>query len=201
MPGLMTFHIPPDTRGLIFDCDGTIADTMPLHYKAWVTALGRHNVDFPEAVFYELAGVPTDKIIEILNDRHGHAMPVQETAVLKDQLFEADISRVLPIKPVVDIAMAYHGKLPLAVASGGFRSIVVRTLESIDLLKLFDAVVAAEDVVHGKPAPDIFLEAARRLGVEPTKCVGFEDGELGLVALRAAGMVAIDVRPAYQVVR
>jgi beta-phosphoglucomutase family hydrolase len=194
----MTFDIPPDTQGLIFDCDGTIADTMPLHYKAWVTALGQHGVDFPEAVFYELAGVPTDKIIEILNDRHGHRMPVQETAKYKDGLFEADISQVLPIEPVVDLARAYHGKLPMAVASGGFRSIVVRTLEAIHLLGLFDTVVAAEDVVHGKPAPDIFLEAARRLGVDPTKCVGFEDGEMGLTALRAAGMVAVDVRPAYQ---
>jgi beta-phosphoglucomutase family hydrolase len=194
----MIFDIPPDTRALIFDCDGTIADTMPLHYKAWVAALGRHHVDFPEAVFYELAGVPTDKIIEILNDRHGYGMPVQETALLKDGLFEKDIALILPIEPVVELARSYQGKLPMAVASGGFRSIVMKTLQATHLLELFDAVVVAEDVVHGKPAPDIFLEAARRLGVEPTKCVGFEDGEMGLTALRAAGMVAIDVRPAYK---
>ena len=200
-PPEMTFDIPPDTRGLIFDCDGTIADTMPLHYQAWVTALGEYGVEFPEAVFYELAGVPTDKIIEILNDRHGHRMPVRETAEWKDRLFERDISQVLPIAPVVDVARSYHGKLPMAVASGGYRLLVVKTLQACDLLHLFDAVVAAEDVVHGKPAPDIFLEAARRLGVPAGKCVGFEDGEMGLTALRAAGMVAIDVRPAYPAAR
>src|SRR5437899_3202298 len=80
-------QIPPHIRGLIFDCDGTIADTMPLHYQAWVAALGEHGIEFPEALFYQLAGVPTDKIVQILNDRHGHHMPVKETAEYKDSLF------------------------------------------------------------------------------------------------------------------
>ncbi len=105
---------------------------------------------------------------------------------------------VLPIEPVVQLARAYHGRLPMAVASGGTRPMVTKTLAAIGLLDLFDAVVTAEDVTHGKPAPDIFLEAARRLGVPPGRCVGFEDGDLGLQSVRAAGMVAIDVRPAYQ---
>ena len=197
----MTFDIPPNTLGLIFDCDGTIADTMPLHYRAWVTALGRHGVDFPEALFYELAGVPTDGIVRILNERHGHHMPVRETAELKDRLCDQFIPEVLPIEPVVELARAFHGRLPMAVASGGARSIVLRTLATVGVTELFDAVVTADDVTHGKPAPDIFLEAARRLGVPADRCVGFEDGELGLQSVRAAGMVAIDVRPAYQKVR
>ena len=193
----MTFDIPAGTLGLIFDCDGTIADTMPLHYQAWVAALGGHGVEFPEALFYELAGVPTEGIIRILNDRHGHRMPVRETAALKDRLSEEFLPRVLPIEPVVRVAREYHGKLPMAVASGGNRPVVVKTLAAAGLTDLFAVVVTAEDVVHGKPAPDIFLEAARRLGVPPDRCVGFEDGELGLQSVRAAGMVAIDVRPAY----
>src|SRR5437870_4023384 len=96
-------QIPSHIRGLIFDCDGTIADTMPAHYRAWVEALGEHGVEFPEAMFYELAGMPTPRIIEILNERHSHAMPVMETAHAKEKLFEKLIPQVLPIEPVVKV--------------------------------------------------------------------------------------------------
>lgn len=198
MSGAELIEVPADAGGLVFDCDGTIADTMPLHYRAWVAALAEHGAELPEAMFYELAGVPTEGIVRILNDRHGHAMPPGETGQRKDGLFEAMMAEVTPIEPVVAIARRYAGRLPMAVASGGVRPIVVRTLEALGLMDLFPVIVTAEDVVHGKPAPDIFLEAARRLGVPPERCVGFEDGELGLQSARAAGMVAIDVRPAYR---
>src|ERR1700710_2113564 len=111
-------NIPNHIKGLIFDCDGTIADTMPLHYKAWVTALGAYGVEFPEALFYEMAGIPTPRIIEILNERHQHTMPVEETAYHKDALFEEMIPQVMVIAPVVDIIKEYAGKLPMAVATG-----------------------------------------------------------------------------------
>jgi beta-phosphoglucomutase family hydrolase len=190
-------EIPSTAAGLVFDCDGTIADTMPLHYRAWVAALGEHGVEFPEALFYQLAGVPTGGIIQLLNDRHGHQMPVQETADHKDELFEAMIPQVLPIDPVVRLVNQYRGKLPMAVASGGTRALVTRTLDALHLTDAFAAIVTADDVIHGKPAPDIFLESARRLGVPPDSCYAFEDGELGLQAARAAGMVAVDVRPMH----
>ena len=190
--------IPDHIRGLIFDCDGTIADTMPLHYEAWVIALGEHGVDLPEAFFYELAGVPTVKIIEILNDRHGRRMPVEATAERKESLYLERVPQVLPINPVVALVRQYHGKMPMAVATGGGRAVVTKTLSALGLMDYFAAVVTADDVRHGKPAPDIFLEAARRIGVPPDLCVGFEDAELGLESVRAAGMLAIDVRPAYQ---
>ena len=186
--------IPPHIRGLIFDCDGTIADTMAAHYRAWVQALGEHGVEFPEAMFYELGGTPAPRIIEILNERHRHAMPVMETALYKESLFEKLIPEVLPIEPVVDVIREYDGRLPMAVASGGMRHIVTRTLAAIGVLDRFQAVVTCEDVKHGKPAPDIFLEAARRLGVEPTLCLAFEDANLGVQAAEAAGMKVIDVR-------
>jgi beta-phosphoglucomutase-like phosphatase (HAD superfamily) len=118
-PTMLT--IPPHIRGLIFDCDGTVADTMPLHYRAWVAALGEHDVDFPEAFFYELAGMPTINIIELLNERHGRNMPVEATAERKESLYLASVSQVLPIAPVVAVARAYHGKMPMAVATGGGR--------------------------------------------------------------------------------
>jgi HAD superfamily hydrolase (TIGR01509 family) len=188
-------QIPPHIQGLVFDCDGTIADTMPLHYQAWVAALGEHGVDFPEALFYDLAGVPTARIIEMLNERHGYHMPVQETADRKDALFYELIPKVIPIDPVVKIVKQYRGKLPMVVATGGTRVLVTRTLSALSLLDCFQAIVTADDVLHGKPAPDIFLESARRIGVDPTLCCAFEDGELGLQSARAAGMLAIDIRP------
>jgi beta-phosphoglucomutase family hydrolase len=191
------FEIPSHVRGLIFDCDGTIADTMPLHYKSWVTALGAHGVDFPEALFYELAGVPTPDIVSILNQRHGYHMPVQETADIKDGLFETLIPQVLPIQPVVAVVKMYAGKMPLAVATGGTRQVVEKTLRAVGLFDYFQAIVASGDVTRGKPAPDIYLEAARRIGVPPEDCCGFEDADLGMAAVRAAGMVAIDIRPMY----
>ena len=189
------FSIPSHVRGLVFDCDGTIADTMPLHYQAWVAALREHDAEFPEAMFYEMAGIPTVRIIEILNERHGYDLPVQEAADYKESLYVALADRVMPIEPVVRLVKAYAGRLPMAVATGGTRSICCKTLQTLHLLEHFQAIVTADDVAHGKPAPDIFLEAARRLGVAPGDCYAFEDAELGLQSARAAGMVAVDIRP------
>jgi beta-phosphoglucomutase family hydrolase len=181
-------------KGLVFDCDGTIADTMPLHYEAWVAALGEYGVEFPEAMFYEMAGIPSARIIEILNERHGHSMPVQETADYKEGLYLKLIPRVRPIEPVVELVERYAGRLPMAVATGGTRAICTKTLASLDLLQHFREIVTADDVKHGKPAPDIFLEAARRLGVAAEACVAFEDADLGVRAAREAGMRVVDVR-------
>jgi beta-phosphoglucomutase family hydrolase len=192
VPGI---EIPPDVRGLVFDCDGTIADTMPLHYRAWVAALAEHDAELPEALFYEWAGIPTIRIIEILNERHGHAIPVQEAADHKESLYVQMIERVEPIEPVVGLVRRYAGRLPMAVATGATRAICSKTLRSLHLLEHFQAIVTADDVARGKPAPDIFLEAARRLGVAPADCYAFEDADLGLQAARAAGMIAVDIRP------
>jgi HAD superfamily hydrolase (TIGR01509 family) len=152
-------------------------------------------VEFPEALFYEFAGIPTPRIVEILNERHAHQMPVKETAEQKDLLYEQLIPQVVVIDPVVAIVRKYHGKLPMAVATGGSRGVVTKTLGALGLLDYFQTLVTADDVLHGKPAPDIFLEAARRIGVPPEQCCGFEDAELGLQAIRAAGMLAVDIRP------
>jgi beta-phosphoglucomutase family hydrolase len=189
--------IPPNIAGLIFDCDGTIADTMPLHFKAWVQALGEHGHDFPEAMFYDMAGIPTRRIIEILNERHGYTLAVDQATERKESLFMELIPHVTEIEPVVKLIREHAGKLPMAVATGGTRAICTKTLGALDLLKHFDphTIVTADDVAHGKPAPDIFLEAARRIRVEPGSCMAFEDAELGLQSARAAGMVTIDIRP------
>lgn len=188
-------EVPPYIRGLVFDCDGTIADTMPLHYEAWLMAFGEHGHDFPEALFYEMAGIPTHTIIEMLNEKHGYKMPVRETAERKDAMFEALIPRVRPIEPVVALVERYAGKLPMAVATGGTRALCSKTLDALGLLDHFQALVTADDVEHGKPSPDIFLEAARRLNVPANECCAFEDAELGLQSARAAEMLVVDIRP------
>ncbi|MEI6560683.1 MAG: HAD-IA family hydrolase [Verrucomicrobiota bacterium] len=188
----MTLQIPDgDFDGYIFDCDGTLADTMPLHYEAWCAALADHACDFPEAFFYELGGVPTERIVEILNERHGYNMPVVETAAYKESLYVEMIPKCLPIEAVVDFALEFHGKKPLAVASGGHGIIVRKTLTALGIVDKFDAIVGAEDYVHGKPAPDPFLEAARQIGVPPERCLAFEDTALGIQSATAAGMKTV----------
>ena len=179
----------------IFDCDGTLGDTMPLHYSAWCAALQEHDVDFPEALFYELGGVPTERIVEILNERHGYHLPVKETARYKEELYLKGIEQILPIEPVVEIVNRIHGKLPIAVASGGHRQIVTRTLSCLGILDKFNAIVCAEDYRQGKPHPDPFLTAAERLGVAPRRCLVFEDTNTGVEAARAAGMQWVLVPP------
>jgi HAD superfamily hydrolase (TIGR01509 family) len=168
---------------------------MPLHYRAWVAALQEHGEDFPEALFYELAGISTAGVMQILNEKHGYNLPVREAAERKERLYQELVHEVLPIEPVVELVKQYAGRLPMAVATGGTRAICSKTLRTLDLLHHFQAIVTADDVSRGKPAPDIFLEAARRLGVPPEACYAFEDAELGLESARAAGMVAIDIRP------
>ena len=164
---------------------------MPLHYEAWCTALAEHACDFPEALFYELGGVPTERIVEILNERHGYNMPVVETARYKESLYVGLIPKILPIEAVVEFALQFHGKKPLAVASGGHGAIVRKTLTALGIVDKFDAIVGAEDYLHGKPAPDPFLEAARQIGVAPERCLAFEDTALGIQSATAAGMKTV----------
>ncbi|MEY2598562.1 MAG: Fructose-phosphate phosphatase YqaB [Verrucomicrobiota bacterium] len=187
-------------EGLIFDCDGTLADTMPTHFEAWSSALGEFSRYFPEPDFYALGGVPTGRIIEILNERHGLSLEVDPIVERKEALF-LELSRsaiAQPIAPVVGVARRFHAKKPMAVASGGHRHVVLNTLESIGITSLFGAVITAEDYQNGKPSPDPFLEAAKRLGVPPERCIVFEDTEIGRTAANAAGMRCILVPSALE---
>lgn len=180
-----------DFAAYIFDCDGTLADTMPLHYKAWCAALRGHAAEFPEALFYELGGVPTERIVEILNERHGYALEAVATARRKEDFFLEMLAEIGPIESVVKIVNEVAGRLPMAVASGGHRRVVTKILEALGLLPKFAAIVCAEDYTHGKPSPDPFLEAARRLGIAPEKCLVFEDTRIGEEAATAAGMQSV----------
>jgi beta-phosphoglucomutase family hydrolase len=189
------FVIEPHVRGLIFDWDGTIIDTMPVHYLAWVDTVQQLGADFPEYLFYDLAGVPSDRIVEVLNEKFGYNLDPQETAAAKERLFvEKYLARANLIEPVLNVARQYKGKMPMAVATGGIPPVLNKAMAQTGLTGFFDAVVTADDVEHGKPAPDTFLEAARRIGVAPELCQVFEDSDAGLEGARRAGMVATDIR-------
>jgi beta-phosphoglucomutase family hydrolase len=186
---------PAGTAGLIFDCDGTLADTMPAHYKAWTAMLGRFGIPFPEPRFYAMGGMPTAQIIRVLAADAGVAVADVDAMVHeKEQGFLTHLDAVTPIEPVLAIAKAYRGKLPIAVASGGYRDTITRTLDRLAIRNWFDAMVTAEDTARHKPDPDVFLEAARRLKVTAAACVVFEDTDIGLEAARRAGMQSVDVR-------
>jgi beta-phosphoglucomutase family hydrolase len=190
----MASHPNFQPRGLIFDCDGTLADTMPLHWHAWQIVTQRHNLHFPEDRFYAFGGVPSRDILKLLAEEQGRSLDHIAIAHEKEEMYLPLIAKVEPIHAVVEIAQANHGKIPLAVASGGTQKIISLVLDRLNIRHLFDAVVTSEMVKNQKPAPDIFLEAARRIGVEPKFCRAYEDTDLGLQAIRAAGMEAVDVR-------
>jgi beta-phosphoglucomutase-like phosphatase (HAD superfamily) len=180
--------------GIIFDCDGTLADTMPLHWRAWSVIADRYRLHFPEDRFYSLGGVPSRDILKMLGEEQGIKLDHLAVAQEKEAEYHPMIAHVEPIQIVVDVARTYYGRIPLAVASGGNQNIIVQVLQHLGIRHLFAAVVTSEDVVNQKPAPDIFLEAARRIGVAPEFCRAYEDTDLGLQAIRSAGMEAVDVR-------
>jgi HAD superfamily hydrolase (TIGR01509 family) len=180
---------------VIFDCDGTLADTMPLHYRAWCEALAGTGAEITEAVFYELGGVPTAQIARILNERYGYDLPLEATAAAKEARYEELLPQCRPVERVVELVREYCGRYPLAVASGGLRRLVLKTLDALGIADCFDAVLSAEDVPRGKPEPDLFLAAAHHLGAPPERCLVYEDSDLGLEAARRAGMQSVDVRP------
>jgi beta-phosphoglucomutase family hydrolase len=181
-------------KGLIFDCDGTLADTMPLHWRAWHMVTQRHGLHFPEDRFYSLGGVPSHDILKLLAKEQGRSLDHIAIAHEKEEAYLPLLSEAQPIHAVVEIARKNHGKIPMAVASGGTQQIIGMVLDHLKIRHLFDVIVTNEMVKNQKPAPDIFLEAARRIGVDPKFCRGYEDTDLGMQAIRSAGMEAVDVR-------
>lgn len=187
-----------DILGLIFDCDGTLTDSMPLHYVAWREVLGRHGIAFDEDRFYALGGMPTDKIIAMLAAETGTSLDPLAVAHEKEQAFLDNMHLLEEIPAITQIVREQRGRLKMAVASGGFRNVVQRQLQQLRLSDYFDAVVTAEDTQRHKPEPDVFLEAARRLGVPPGRCRVYEDSDLGIEAARRAGMPWVDVRAVHR---
>jgi beta-phosphoglucomutase family hydrolase len=190
----MKLQLPAGTfRAYLFDCDGTIVDSMPLHYVAWKTTLAEYNCVYEEQLFYAWGGRPIREIIRLLNEMQNLSMPVEEVAERKEMLYHTLLPTLQGIPEVIDHIDAQHGKIPMAVVSGSRRSSVVGALEAVGLLDKFDTLVCAEDYKHGKPAPDCFLLGAERLGVKPEECLVFEDTDLGIESATAAGMISVKV--------
>ncbi|MGO8765132.1 MAG: HAD family hydrolase [Limisphaerales bacterium] len=183
-----------EIKGLIFDCDGTLADTMPLHWRAWQMITERHGLHFPIERFYAYGGVPSRDIVKVLAREQGLSVDPIAVSHEKETTYLQTLSQVKPVEAVVKIARDNYGKLPMAIASGGSQEIICLVLDHLKIRHWFDAVVTNEMVVNQKPAPDIFLEAARRIHVEPKFCRAYEDTDLGLQAIRSAGMEVVDVR-------
>jgi HAD superfamily hydrolase (TIGR01509 family) len=186
-----------DFGGYIFDCDGTLADSMVVHHRAWLAALRLHGAtfEFHWELFTSRAGMSLPKTVEALNEQFVMTMDPEAVTAAQRAEYERFLPTVRPIAPVVELARRVASSAAVSVASGGERKIVLRTLELIGLGDTFSVVVTAEDVQRGKPAPDMFLLAAERMGVPPADCVVFEDSVLGLEAARRAGMTGVLVQP------
>lgn len=184
-------------RAYLFDCDGTIADSMPLHYVAWKKALGEWGCDFSEKLFYEWGGMPIVEIIATLNRQRGLAMPVETVAHRKESLYFELLPELKAVPEVLEHIEAQHGRIPFAVVSGSTRESVEASLQTLKLHDKFAAFVCADDYKKGKPDPEAFLLAATKLGVTPQSCLVFEDTEMGIQAATSAGMASVKVPPPW----
>jgi beta-phosphoglucomutase family hydrolase len=182
-------------RAYLFDCDGTVADSMPLHYLAWKKALAEWNCEFDEETFYAWGGMPVAEIINALNEKHGLRMPTETVASRKENLYFELLPQLKAVPEVLEHIEAEHGRIPFAVVSGSTRESVTASLVSLNLLDRFDAFVCAGDYEKSKPDPEAFLLAAEKLGVPAKACLVFEDTEMGIQAASAAGMTWVKVPP------
>lgn len=192
-------EINPKAKGLIFDLDGTLADTMPIHFIAWRNAAAKYGVEFTPELFDKLAGIPLYPTVEKINEIFGTHIDPKEMGDIKETEFEANMHLTPEIKVVTDIVRKYHGKLPMAVGTGGSRRLALKTLDIIGLSGYFEVLVTSEDVKHYKPNPETFLKCAEQMGVAPADCEVFEDGILGIQAAQTAGMMVVDVTKYYEV--
>lgn len=192
----MTLSLPEgEFQAYIFDCDGTIADSMPLHYIAWRNALAPWNCDFTESLFYEWAGFSVTEIVRMLNEKHGLKMPVEDVVRRKEEIYFQSLPDLKAVPEVLKHINSSYGRIPFAVVSGSTRDSVTASLRSLGLAEKFEILVCAGDYKKGKPDPEPFLLAAARLGVKPQSCLVFEDSEMGIAAARAAGMASVKVPP------
>jgi beta-phosphoglucomutase-like phosphatase (HAD superfamily) len=195
----LDLQLPPGQfDAFLFDCDGTIADSMPIHYVAWQKALAPWNCVFPEKLFYGLGGLTTAEIVRRLNEEQGLRMPVEEVLARKEEFYLDALPTLKAVPEVLQHIDLSYGRIPLAVVSGSRRDSVTASLASLKLLDKFAILVCAEDYKNGKPDPEPFLLAAAQLRVAPQSCLVFEDTDLGIQAAKAAGMATVKVPPPWQ---
>ena len=187
--------VPNDIQALIFDCDGTLADSMPLHLEAWCELFKEHGCDCPLNFLDARKGAPVLDIVRDYNRIFGTTIDPVLFAEEKERRFQDKMPLLKPLKPVLDTALKYYQKLPMAVVSGSPLSSVLPSLRVIGASHLFPVIVTMDDGLAPKPSPAMFLAAAEKLGVSPEFCQVFEDGDYGLEGARKARMLATDIRP------
>ena len=185
-------------KAYLFDCDGTIADSMPLHYVAWNKTLSKWGCEFSEELFYAWGGMPVAEIIATLNKQQGLTMPVEDVSKLKEALYYEVLPELKAVPEVLEHIEASHGHIPFAVVSGSTRESVTASLKLLGVLDKFDTLVCAGDYTKSKPDPEPFLIAAERLGVAPEDCLVFEDTEMGIQAATAAGMASVKIAQPWE---
>ena len=183
-----------EPEGLIFDCDGTLVDTMPIHFKAWSITTEKYGLIFPEDRFYALGGVSPFEVLRILSSEQDKKIDFEEVTQEKESLYMQLISEANEIPEVMEIGRSNFKKTPMGVASGGTSETVIGILNHCSIKHYFDVIVTSEDVENPKPAPDTFLEAARRMNIAPEKCRAYEDADMGIKAIIAARMEVVDIR-------
>ncbi|MER5319855.1 HAD family hydrolase [Streptosporangium roseum] len=183
---------------LVFDCDGTLVDTASANETAWRTALADWQVELDPAWYRARTGLSADRLLAELETETGAELDYPAVRAAALDAYQWLIHTVAPHPQVAAVAEAHRDRVPMAVASGGARQAVEETLRVTGLRPLFDAVVTRDDVRYGKPAPDVYLLAARLLNTAPHTCVAYEDTDEGVAAALAAGMTVIDVRPSLR---
>ena len=185
-------------KAYLFDCDGTIVDSMPLHYVAWKRVFLEHGCEFSEELHYAWGGMPTDEIIAKLNEQQGLDMAPAEVSRQKEEYYYEIVHQLQGVPEVLEQIELNHGKIPFAVVSGGTRDSVTRSLTAMGILDKFETLVCAGDYVRSKPDPEPFLMAAERLGVAPGDCLVFEDTAMGILAAPAAGRASVKILPPWE---
>ena len=195
----MQYDKSPKAEALIFDLDGTLANSMPPHFEAWKKACADHGIELEKSFFVPYLGTAAWKLSRAIIDHYRPGSDIDPESIWKQKTeeFARLQDQVRAIEPVANIVHKYHGKLPMAVGTGGHKKAVQRTLEVIGMTGYFEIVVTANDVENHKPHPETFLRCAESMGVEPAVCEVFEDGVFGLDAAKEAGMIATDVRSWY----
>jgi len=195
----MKLRLPSgEFQAYLFDCDGTIADSMPLHYVAWKRVMGECGCEFSEEQFYAMGGMPIREIVATLNAQQGLRMAVEEVSQRKERLYLEMLPQLKPVPEVLEHIEEQQGRIPFTVVSGSTRDSVEASLRMLNLLERFATLVCAGEYRNSKPHPEPFLLAAARLGIAPDACLVFEDTDMGIQSAKAAGMAWVKVPPPWE---
>lgn len=190
----LSFSLDEPYAGLIFDCDGTLVDTAPIHFYSVNEAMRPLGLEMTAEWYFARVGLTPAALFAEYERVNGVKIDTEDLSRRYAPIFVSNLERAKEIAVVAEVARANFGKVPMAVASNGHLNNVKATLQATGLLPLFETVVSADEVAKGKPEPDVFLEAARRMGVAAAECIVFEDSDEGLEAARRAGMRGRDIR-------